>query len=809
MNSEKSTDMIVRFRSAADDFRKNVVDAFAREAERGGVAAAVVSVFPDAVRIFSPVLHFIAAFLFAGASITLGARPFGLAFFAACGGTLPFAFAGAVLRVLIDGRDVLILVLTYALLFVLRLLTGMLLDAGHKRRAFEDSLRVKMAVSVIGALAVGAYGAIADSFSLYSLGAFLLMCSATPALTFLFCGALSKRADAASALYRGAGRGAVAVAVVFSLVGVEPFSFNVSAAVSLFLTVFAVTKYGWIKGAVLGLFFGLSLPVSLVPIFALAGVTFGVLCRVSPYIAISASVMTSLSWTVYAGGYESALAYSPAIIIGGIMSAGMFAVGALSVAARPRLEDPLPHEALLLAERSRAYSSREQLSAEADAFSGMSDMLFRLSDKLRRPSAYDIRELCESEASALCRRCRGRERCWAIHEAEMSDALSKLSSSLYGSGVIGRGDIPESLSVNCTDPDRLINRLNAAYARMLEALIDCDKTEVMAFDYSAMSAVLRDVITQREGEYDVNQKLSARLAALLAENKISARRVCVFGERRRTVFISDIKLSGLRAGGSDLRRLANRSCGGEFSSPNFELSGAAVNATLVSAPAVSVSFERAQSKKSDSSANGDAASGFACRDDRWCAILCDGMGSGREAALTSGICSLFIEKMMSAGNSASVTLKMLNCLLRAKNSECSSTVDLFDLDLLSGKARFIKSGAAPSFVVRGPNVYKISSRTVPVGIIRSLDAEETTITLYEGDVVVLVSDGVTRSEEDCAWLYSMLAACGDKPIADTASDILREADRRSGRGDDATVCVMRIASPPPPDGSEPEFYGLD
>ena len=239
------------------------------------------------------------------------------------------------------------------------------------------------------------------------------------------------------------------------------------------------------------------------------------------------------------------------------------------------------------------------------------------------------------------------------------------------------------------------------------------------------------------------------------------------------MFISDIKLSGLHIGEDDLRQLAKKVCGGEFSSPTFELSGQLVNATLKSTRSRAVLFERAQSKMDESAANGDVASGFECRDDRYCALISDGMGSGREAAFTSGMCALFIERMMSAGNSASVTLKMLNCLLRAKGSECSATVDLFDLDLLTGKARFIKSGAAPSFVVRG-----------------------TTVDISVGDIIVLVSDGITKCEDDCAWLYSMLSSSADRQTSDIARGILREAERRLGRGDDATVCVLRITEPP-------------
>ena len=40
---------------------------------------------------------------------------------------------------------------------------------------------------------------------------------------------------------------------------------------------------------------------------------------------------------------------------------------------------------------------------------------------------------------------------------------------------------------------------------------------------------------------------------------------------------------------------------------------------------------------------------------------------------------------------------MLNCFIRGSEGECFTTVDLMEADLLTGRARFIKSGAAPSF----------------------------------------------------------------------------------------------------------------
>ncbi len=791
-DSKKNAARWSRLKEKASGFRSEISDVLT------GAHGRDMLISPPLLRILKPVLHMVTAFMLAGCGIVLDAYPFGVSFFAACGQTMVWAYAGAVLRVLVDGRDVLISLAAYTLSLILRLLAGVLYDGEERtsRRIPEGSLRVRMAISVISGASLGAYSAISGGFSFASLGNFILMCTLCPALTLLYYGALTEKKESFLRIYRDAGEGAVAVSIIFALRGIAPLSIDLSVVAAFVLVQYASLSRGTVKGAVLGIFCGLALPVPLVPIFALAAIASGLLYRVSPYFAISISVMVSLSFTVYAGGYKLVLSTAPGLVAGGILTAALFASDVLAVKKPAKSDEQVPGEALLALERGRGADVNDHISAEAEAFSGMSEMLFRLSDKLRRPSSYDIKQIAETESAALCRKCRSREVCWVEHASEMSDAISKLTETLRTAGVITDDDIPAELYDNCSQPGAIVEKINRGYAKLLEGLIERDKTEIMAFDYSAMSAVLRDVISQREGEYEINSSLSTRLHELLRQNRISARRVCVFGERRRTVFISDIKLSGLHIGEDDLRQLAERACGGRFSAPEFELSGAYVNATLKSVRSFSAGFEQAQSKKDESAANGDAAVSFECRDDRYCALLCDGMGSGREAALTSGMCTLFIEKMMSAGNSASVTLKMLNCFLRARGSECSSTVDLFEFDLVSGSARFIKSGAAPSYVVRGTNVYKISSRTIPVGIMRALDAEETSINLSPGDLVVLVSDGITKNEEDCAWLYSLLSASSDRPAAATAAAIIREAERRSGRDDDATVCAIRICKPP-------------
>ena len=136
---------------------------------------------------------------------------------------------------------------------------------------------------------------------------------------------------------------------------------------------------------------------------------------------------------------------------------------------------------------------------------------------------------------------------------------------------------------------------------------------------------------------------------------------------------------------------------------------------------------------------------------------------------------MFIEKMLCAGNRADITLRMLNNVIRSENlgvgAECSATVDLFELDLMNGSASFIKSGAAPTYVARGGTVYKISSRTMPVGIIKDADARITRFDTQKGDLVVMISDGCCPDSEDCAWLVEYLCAYAKKSAKSKTGEI--------------------------------------
>lgn len=123
--------------------------------------------------------------------------------------------------------------------------------------------------------------------------------------------------------------------------------------------------------------------------------------------------------------------------------------------------------------------------------------------------------------------------------------------------------------------------------------------------------------------------------------------------------------------------------------------------------------------------------------------IVDGMGSGREASQDSEVVVELIEDLLKAGFQEESAINLINSILLSKgNNQSSTAVDIAVTDLYSGKCNFIKLGAAATFIKRNQWIEVMKSTTLPVGILREVDYESTSKKLYDGDYIIMVSDGI-------------------------------------------------------------------
>lgn len=193
-------------------------------------------------------------------------------------------------------------------------------------------------------------------------------------------------------------------------------------------------------------------------------------------------------------------------------------------------------------------------------------------------------------------------------------------------------------------------------------------------------------------------------------------------------------------------------------------------------------------------------------------ILSDGMGKGIKAAAGSRLVVNRLRRNLKAGMPVASAIKEVNRYMIEQADlvdmgEEFATVDLTVIDRQSRRAGFYKMGAATSFIMRGGRVRKIKGAALPVGIIPKLRLTHISAVLKEGDLIVMVSDGITdadRNDLEARWLCSCLSEkiysadfdAGRMSARQIAADILAEAEARYGgrERDDLTVAAALIVN---------------
>ncbi len=190
------------------------------------------------------------------------------------------------------------------------------------------------------------------------------------------------------------------------------------------------------------------------------------------------------------------------------------------------------------------------------------------------------------------------------------------------------------------------------------------------------------------------------------------------------------------------------------------------------------------------SVNGDRCLWFAGVECRYYILLCDGMGTGEEAAREGKETGTMLRKLLAAGYPAEYALRTVNSLCALQGKAGAVTIDLAELRLDTGRAVIYKWGAAPSYLISRGEPIKIGTATPPPGL-SVTEARETVerLSLRRGETLVLLSDGAGR-EEDLRLRWERAG----EPVSELASRIL-ESSQTDG-SDDATVAVVRLVSSP-------------
>jgi stage II sporulation protein E len=173
--------------------------------------------------------------------------------------------------------------------------------------------------------------------------------------------------------------------------------------------------------------------------------------------------------------------------------------------------------------------------------------------------------------------------------------------------------------------------------------------------------------------------------------------------------------------------------------------------------------------------------------------LSDGMGSGGKASEESSASIELFENFMSAGFDKKTALDIINSVLVLRTAEDRlSTLDLFIFDLKTGIGEFTKTGAVATFIKNGNGVERIQTSSLPIGILPYVSGETKIRRMKDGDIIIMVSDGVTDAFGTAVNFENYIRQLDIKNPQRASKEIIKKGAELGKCADDMTVIVSRI-----------------
>ncbi len=725
-------------------------------------------------------------------TLTFEVRPFAVALAAASTGAFFSATVlGASMFALLTA-DYLSIV-TLALLGVVRVIASLMVRNKEKREApvFEEPVRFRVITCALTMLAMGIYTLCRGNLRYYYLLALFVGVVIAPLASAALTGLFSDEEEHS----RGweIGFATLLFLCVFamrtvSFAGISPAATAVVFA-SFWLAAHRGIWYGTIGGGLLGLAYG----VPFAPVFALCGLGFGVLEKSRRGAAILLGAGLGALWSFLVLGVPRSVLLLPALLTAGALflvgdSAGLVEGNAkrLSVWRRRSAEQTAGNMAL--------EWQQQRMRALGESFTDLSDVLAQLGSKGRRPGTAELRHLCDRAFDRTCPTCEHRALCWGSEYVGTTESLTRMAERLRAGERADYTQLDEPLVSRCLFLDSILAEINESAQELCEEALRGDKLSVIATDYAAISRVLCETLEGSRISHSVDKELGEQIEMRLRRAGYTFDGVCVCGKAHRRILLRGLRLRGRRIKPRELRALLEKECGFALGEAEMrENNGIPDILYRERAKFVASSVKCTKAKGEDGASCGDSTFVFDADEAYSYAFLCDGMGSGNSAALTSALSGRVLSCLLRGGNGAPTSLRMLCSVLEARGrrqNEASATVDLLEIDRVRGEAALFKCGAAPTYLLREGQITRFFSRTAPIGILGEPDMERLGFSLQNGDVIVQVSDGVTEGEEDCPWLADMLLARYEGDAQQFAKQVLTHA--ATGEHDDLSVIVTEI-----------------
>ncbi|MCL2456198.1 MAG: stage II sporulation protein E [Defluviitaleaceae bacterium] len=443
-----------------------------------------------------------------------------------------------------------------------------------------------------------------------------------------------------------------------------------------------------------------------------------------------------------------------------------------------------------------------RLDSFASAFAKLATTFSGLSKPKTGLNKHDISLLIDDLSARVCGACPSREWCWEEDLYNTHSQIFSLLNACANKGAATSEDADKNFYSDCKNAKKFLHELNLIFSNYKNDLRwhnrIAESRELISQQLHGVSGIVKCLSDEIDMSLRFHEGLEEEMIMALLKQKIEVGSVIVLEDNsgKYRVSINHQPCIGKKLCAKEILPVLNsvlkrkmRVEGGDC-----DIKKGVCHIRFMEEQRLRITSGVAFRAKS-SRGSGDSYSAMELRNGSCLLVLSDGMGSGerarRESAATVGLLEDFIE----SGFDKELAVRMINSVLILKsNEESFSTLDICSVDLYTGRAEFIKIGAAETFLLRDGHVSVIRSASLPIGMLNDIDLEITEKNLQHGDIIVMATDGVTNAFDEEDRLKNTLKNCRCNSPQDLADYILSEAEKlsRGGLKDDMTIIAARV-----------------
>ncbi len=447
--------------------------------------------------------------------------------------------------------------------------------------------------------------------------------------------------------------------------------------------------------------------------------------------------------------------------------------------------------------KMHAYAGKrlEQLSK---ALRELYDTLSCTFDTLSKANDGDTASVFDRASGRVCRKCALASMCWDREALETYNTLNDLTGSMLNMGKLTAADFPAHFAARCINLRAFTEAVNEEltallYRRQYKSRLR-ESRNMVCVQYGELSHVIGSFAEEFSGEPGFDPEAERRLGKYLKAQNVKAE-VAVYRDTagRACAEIEGADLSPLTVKKGATRKAVSEVLGLRVNEPEQQRGIFGERLIITEAAPLGAVMGVAAHRKKGQSVSGDSWTYFKNDSGMLYVLLSDGMGTGKEAAVESGLVLRLLEHFLRAGVLPETAIKTLNSALVLKSEEdCAPvTLDLMSVDLFTGEITLYKCGAAPTYIKKGRKLTRFASQTLPAGtsLPGQPQMEVRRAKLGAGDLIVMASDGIAIAQDDL-WILKLLEESMLSDPKELSCVIMEEAVKHYGRSDDMTVLVL-------------------